>query len=851
MAAALPGAASGADVFRGKVAAPAIDEGVVPPYRAADHHGPSENHLPPVQSNLDLVGELEPTNTFGDIVPGQIADLAVFKNHAYLNSWNEPSCARGGTYVADISDPAAPTEQAFIPAKAGYYHGEGAQVIAMDTPAFKGDLLAVNDEACTNAATRPADVPSTAGGFDLYDVSDPAHPVTLTQNFGDRSPEGSLDQDPLELPNSYHSVFVWQDGPRAYLVASDNTELADVDIYDITDPRNPVFVNDLDLFSLPEINEILDNGAFGNAVFHHDVVVKKFGNQMRMLVSYWDAGYVQLDVDDPANATYITDTSFDGPDPLTGFDPPEGNAHEAEYSADNQFILAADEDFNPTRVTATVDGVSIGSPSVGLPDDPDLHITADDSISGTGSVWVGDACDPATIPAAPNATTVAFIERGTCDFDVKVANAEGKGYASAVIVNNVGAVDDGARCESTNGMIFDGTPPVTIKSVMVGRRDGLRMFGALPGNYVCNAGSPGTSTPAPAIGTTGPSLELAPTSDGWGYGHLYDANTSEQLDAWAIPEGIDGRFDSGFGDLSIHEFATDATEPLAYAAYYAGGMRVVSFSRADGIRQRGAFIDEDGSNFWGVEQFTTPSGERLIAGSDRDFGLQIFRYTGPGAPQPPSCSATSARTPAGTAVQVPLTCTDPNGNTLTRRIVSAPNKGTVGTPVGGSVTYTPNAGVTGTDAFTFAASDGAASSAPATATVTVQTASDYYNIPPGPPGETPSNVLVLKVNRFRHGRLPLDVTTQAAKGQFRAVLRAKIRRKGAKKKTSIRLATKARALNDGARTYHVILRVKGKKLALLRRARAKKAVKGHVNVSWTPTGGETRLISRKVRIPKR
>ena len=35
----------------------------------------------------------------------------------------------------------------------------------------------------------------------------------------------------------------------------------------------------------------------------------------------------------------------------------------------------------------------------------------------------------------------------------------------------------------------------------------------------------------------------------------------------------------------------------------------------------------------------TPPGNRLIAGSDRDFGLLILRYTGPGAPALPSKAA--------------------------------------------------------------------------------------------------------------------------------------------------------------------------------------------------------------------
>ncbi len=49
-------------------------------------------------------------------------------------------------------------------------------------------------------------------------------------------------------------MFVWQDGPRAYLVASDNIELTDVDIFDITNPRAPVMVGDHDLVELfPQI----------------------------------------------------------------------------------------------------------------------------------------------------------------------------------------------------------------------------------------------------------------------------------------------------------------------------------------------------------------------------------------------------------------------------------------------------------------------------------------------------------------------------------------------------------------------------------------------------------------------
>jgi hypothetical protein len=54
-----------------------------------------------------------------------------------------------------------------------------------------------------------------------------------------------------------------------------------------------------------------------------------------------------------------------------------------------------------------------------------------------------------------------------------------------------------------------------------------------------------------------------------------------------------------------------------------------------GIEEVGAYIDDEGNNFWGVETFV-PSigkagslkGQRLFAGSDRDHGIFIFKYTG-------------------------------------------------------------------------------------------------------------------------------------------------------------------------------------------------------------------------------
>jgi hypothetical protein len=136
----------------------------------------------------------------------------------------------------------------------------------------------------------------------------------------------------------------------------------------------------------------------------------------------------------------------------------------------------------------------------------------------------------------------------------------------------------------------------------------------------------------------------------WGYAHLYDARTSEKIDDFAITEALDERYATRFGDLSIHEFATDPQTNLAYSSYYSGGLRVLRISRERGLEETGRFIDEGGSNFWGVEHYTDAAGNRLIVGSDRDYGLNIVKYTGPGAvlAKPPAPAPAPAPAPVAT-----------------------------------------------------------------------------------------------------------------------------------------------------------------------------------------------------------
>jgi hypothetical protein len=602
---------------------------VAPTLGGLQHPGEG-SHLPPAARNVELVGKLETVGEFGDVVEGQIADLSVHNGFAYLNSWNEPTCSRGGIFIVDIRQPSRPREVGFLPALRGNYHGEGAHVVSLSTRSFNGDLLAVNNEYC-------ADVPR-GGGFDLYDVTDPENPDLLVQGFGDFGPEGSL-VGPRAGANSSHSTFVWEDErtDRAYLVAQDNTEFHDVDIFEITNPRRPQPVAEHDLVAL--FPQIVDGSANGDNIFHHDVVVKDIGGVQTMSSSYWDAGYVKLDVTDPANPVYLGDTSYDGADPLfPAFSRPEGNGHESEFSADDDFLLSADEDFAPFRTasisidtganagTFQAESVGGGAPVAAL---------ADRRLNGP-VVYGGYGCDgskaiprrPADLATAPGEEAIVVLQRGpesdpnnteaACFPGEKAANGVAAGYDAVVLVNrHLGdATADVPFCGS------GGYPPgAQIVTVCTTHTALHRMFGSEPGFAV------GVDD-APALGSQGERVSAVAQFDGWGYAQLYrnEDGKMTRLDSFAIDEAMDEKLAIGFGDLSIHEFATDPNERLAYISYYAGGVRVVRFGPG-GIREVGRFIDEGGNNFWGIEAIKGGR-SHMFAGSDRDFGLYIFRFTG-------------------------------------------------------------------------------------------------------------------------------------------------------------------------------------------------------------------------------
>lgn len=303
---------------------------------SSHQHGELTGHLlgTGAWGDIQLVSKLDLTDT-----PDLVADVAVSplypdgKRYAFLANWGEPKCAENseagginnpdaGAWVVDITDPAKPTKVGFIPHSQDSRPGEGMQVVQITTRFFSGFMLVMNNEQCGK---------NGKGGVSLFDVTNPLKPYKLSEHFGDR---GGSDT------NDIHSAFAWQgNGGKAYVVIVDNFEATDVDILDITNPKRPRLVAEYDMNAISRAaGDPVDQPEIGlQESSLHDMVVKKIGETYVLLLSYWDGGYVLVDVTDPTRARIIGDTDFNNPDPelleSAGIAlPPEGNGHQAEFT---------------------------------------------------------------------------------------------------------------------------------------------------------------------------------------------------------------------------------------------------------------------------------------------------------------------------------------------------------------------------------------------------------------------------------------------------------------------------------------------------------------------------------------
>lgn len=602
------------------------------PSAAFSHDSDTEGHVP-ANTNYGFVDIGR--DTLAGVVDGQYTDVWSHDGYAYVGTFQNTGCTTEGVYVVDIgaaiegysSDDESSWEGAtvaHIPSAPDTRVNDVKVHTVGDT-----DVLIATQEPCGGAipgsAPSGGEAPAQVGqkGISLYDVTDPTKPKSLKRNFGEFG--------------GVHNTFAWTDAGGSYLIGvadAPDEAFMDTFIVDISKPQSPkllVQTGILDWLDDGFSFDQLETGTFAS-IGLHDIWVDEIDGAHQAVLSYWDAGFITLDVSDPANPVFLGDSDYPDPDPITGL-PYEGNAHAAVYGADGDLIYAGDEDFDPVAFAVEYGGETY--PASGAAFGPPATDLAGELVySG------GEGCAVADIPAATGPDQIALIDRGSCFFQDKADNAYAQGYIGYVVANNqpgAGTITMGPR---------DDGPYAPIPGVMVSYEAG----------QVMQAGGP---------------IAATEQFNGWGYLHVLnnthgtmtvptggaasgetkDVGFLGELGYYAPAETVEEGFydpENPIGDLTMHNVEADPSTqdiepsydagPRMFVSWYSLGMRALEYrpghfhtnangegSYSENVHEVGRFIAEDGSNFWGVH-VDEYDGKQIILASDRNSGLWIFSF---------------------------------------------------------------------------------------------------------------------------------------------------------------------------------------------------------------------------------
>lgn len=571
----------------------------------------SEGPFAKIIKNLAVAGRGE--RNVGDAT----TDVWAHAGYAYTGTFNSPCGGEegAGVWVWDVHNKNVPQFVGIIPSPDGSRSND-VKAAAMNA----GDILVHTNEPC-------ADGP---GGFEIYDVADPGNPVHLSSV---RIDELNPISDALFggiTDVGTHNLFLFTQGANDYVAAVAETAFDNFQVFDITDPTNPVLVTAWgaeELFDPGVGDETTDVGrvlaaaldllsGFGASQnkFLHDITVSADGNHAYL--SNWDAGLVLLDISDPADPLVVSvalDLSADGD--------MEVNSHAAWPSEDGSIVVETNEDFAPFETIFSIDtGPAAGSypateGAITIP----INSLPGNEMSGP-TVYVGLACtggDP--VPSAPNSSYIALIQRGVCTFTDKINNAESAGYSGVVVFN------DEARGDA---LVTMGGDPVNLPGVFVGHSTGLAIAGA-------------GSAADLVIGAAGEEVSASAVPNGWGQVRIWDYSDPENpmlassFDTVCSATVVDPSCDPN-GTYSVHNVIVETTgnKVKAYISWYWDGMLVLDVTDPYNPVEIARYLDTTGPNdglandFWGV--YKIPN-QPWIYGSDRNGGLYVFKEFGAGS----------------------------------------------------------------------------------------------------------------------------------------------------------------------------------------------------------------------------
>jgi hypothetical protein len=560
--------------------------------------------------NLSVVGslELQPSGAeaFGDVWG--------HKNLAFVGKWRG-ICPADGVDIIDISRPANPVK---ISSTRDY---PGTSMEDMQVINIRGrDILGVGLQECGAHGTGTV-------GFELYDITDPHNPEFLYlfngKDFADLFPADMHDMAHMFGHVHEFDVTKTPSGRVLALLASPFLELdtirefpfddgiGDLLIVDITDPRNPFFVSHWGLLGEPELglDAYFDSlrGEF-QANYAHSARANKNGTLA--YVSYWDAGFVILDISEPENPRFLGRTEY-------ALDE-EGNAHSVAEARGGNILLGADEDFSPFSLTFTSSAFEGSRPAAEATFTPAIADQPGQEMSGE-VVYVGRGCpaDPRPVPPgsgvavddpylADPAGKIALIDRGACRFDNKVARAQLAGATGVIVADN----QPGLVLMGGDNPVID-APDTLVGTVIT-----------IPAVSVEQSTGDLLKTGTPPV-----TARAAVDFVGWGFLRIFDISDPAnpvQLSTFATENTFNPDVATE-GTWSVHN--PEVVGNTAYISWYNDGVRVVDISNPRNPREIAAWVGEDRpAGAPEVDIWSVVPHRNLLLASDRNYGLYVLRH---------------------------------------------------------------------------------------------------------------------------------------------------------------------------------------------------------------------------------
>ena len=275
-------------------------------------------------------------------------DVWVHDGYAYVGQWGFTDWATGnsrfcatdderGVAVIDVGDPAQPERVSTLLNTPGT-SAEDVVVYTARFGAYAGrDIAVVGIQDCAGSRSEPD--PGDRG-LQLWDVTDAAHPTSLGMLDTGCCTRG-VHEFEVQHRTDLGRTFAYATVPTSrYPDAATPSGYRDADgdgdfrLVDITDPTAPVQVSDWGIqdaggpFSAGQ-------GCDSDANYGHGAEPSEDGRLV--FVSYWDTGFVRLDVSDPAHPVFTGRTVY----PAEA----DGDAHSSQYDEARQLLIGADEDF--------------------------------------------------------------------------------------------------------------------------------------------------------------------------------------------------------------------------------------------------------------------------------------------------------------------------------------------------------------------------------------------------------------------------------------------------------------------------------------------------------------------------